>query len=170
MPGKTTSRKSTTRPGAGGRASAATRSSARPGTSATSAHAEGGLARIDGKDVKLSHLDKVLYPEAGFTKAQVIDYYARIAPVLLPHVRGRPLTLKRYPDGVEGEFFYEKMCPSHRPAWVATTKVVSTGGKRPFVQYCVIEDAATLVWGRQPRIAGTCTRSCPPVTTSCART
>ena len=59
-----------------------------------------------------------MYPETGFTKGQVIDYYTRIAPVLLPHLRGRPLTLKRYPNGVEGEYFYEKQCPSHRPDWV----------------------------------------------------
>jgi bifunctional non-homologous end joining protein LigD len=67
----------------------------------------------------------VLYPEAGFTKAQVIDYYIRIAPVLLPHLKNRPITLKRYPDGVDGFFFYEKQCPSHRPKWVKTATVPS---------------------------------------------
>src|SRR5438132_2140090 len=70
--------------------------------------------------VEVSNLDKVLYPKAGFTKADVIDYYIRVAPALLPHLRNRALTLKRYPDGVEGEFFYEKQCPSHRPPWVRT--------------------------------------------------
>lgn len=128
-----------------------TSADARPGAatssrSKTSPEAPRGPVEIGGRQVKLSNLDKVLYPQTGFTKGDVIDYYARIAPALLPHVRGRPLTLKRYPNGVDGEFFYEKMCPSHRPDWVATTKVVSTGGKRPFVQYCVIEEVATLVW------------------------
>ena len=73
----------------------------------------------------VSNLDKVLYPQTGFTKGQVIDYYIRIAPVLLPHLKNRPITLKRYPDGVDGFFFYEKQCPSHRPAWVKTAEVPS---------------------------------------------
>ena len=68
----------------------------------------------------VSNLDKVLYPATGFTKGQVIDYYIRIAPALLPHLKNRPITLKRYPDGVDGFFFYEKQCPSHRPDWVKT--------------------------------------------------
>ncbi len=78
---------------------------------------------IQGKRVPVSNLDKVLYPKPGFTKGQVIDYYIRIAPVLLPHLRDRPLTLKRYPEGVEGFFFYEKRCPAHRPNWVATAPI-----------------------------------------------
>ena len=129
-----------------------TRKAARPGTAAPSpgikASPEGttGPVNIGGREVKLSNLHKVLYPASGFTKADVIDYYARIAPVIIPHLRGRPLTLKRYPNGVDSEFFYEKMCPAHRPDWVSTTKVVSEGGKRPFVQYCVVDDVATLVW------------------------
>jgi bifunctional non-homologous end joining protein LigD len=80
---------------------------------------------VAGKKVMVSNLDKVLYPAAGFTKRQVIDYYIRIAPVLLPHLKNRPITLKRYPDGVDGFFFYEKQCPSHRPDWVKTTEVPS---------------------------------------------
>jgi bifunctional non-homologous end joining protein LigD len=100
---------------------------------------------IEGRHLKLSNLDKVLYPEAGFTKGQVIDYYVRIAPVLLPHLRGRPLTMKRYPNGVGGMFFYEKNCPSHRPDWVKTVKVWSEGNNR-WMDYCLIEDLATLVW------------------------
>lgn len=100
---------------------------------------------IDGRQLKLSNLDKVLYPKAGFTKAQVIDYYSRIAPALLPHLKNRPLTLKRYPDGVEGDFFYEKQCPSHRPKWVKTTSVWSDGNRRD-VHYCVANDLPTLVW------------------------
>src|ERR1700733_14958956 len=78
---------------------------------------------VAGKKVVVSNLEKVLYPAAGFTKGQVIDYYIRIAPVLLPHLKNRPITLKRYPDGVDGFFFYEKQCPAHRPDWIKTTKV-----------------------------------------------
>lgn len=105
----------------------------------------GTEVEVDGRQLKLSNLDKVLYPEAGFTKAQVIEYYSRIAPVLLPHLKNRPLTLKRYPNGVEGNFFYEKQCPSHRPKWVKTTSVWSEGNQRD-VHYCVANDLPTLVW------------------------
>src|SRR5206468_7519940 len=80
---------------------------------------------VAGRRLKLSNLDKVLYPEAGFTKGQVIDYYTRIAPALLPHLRGRALTLKRYPNGVDAAFFFEKQCPSHRPPWVDVLSVYS---------------------------------------------
>jgi bifunctional non-homologous end joining protein LigD len=100
---------------------------------------------VQGKHLKLSNLDKVLYPEANFTKGQVIDYYVRIAPVLLPHLHGRPLTMKRYPNGVNGMFFYEKNCPSHRPEWVKTTRVWSEGNNR-WMEYCLFEDLPTLVW------------------------
>jgi bifunctional non-homologous end joining protein LigD len=100
---------------------------------------------IEGKHLKLSNLDKVLYPEAGFSKGQVIDYYVRIAPVLLPHLRNRPLTMKRYPNGVSGQFFYEKNCPQHRPEWVQTARVWSEGNKR-WMDYCMAQDLATLVW------------------------
>ena len=78
---------------------------------------------VEGRTLSLSNLDKVMYPEVGFTKGQVIDYYTRVAPVLLPHLRGHPLTLKRYPNGVEGQYFYEKQCPSHRPDWVSTAAI-----------------------------------------------
>jgi bifunctional non-homologous end joining protein LigD len=94
--------------------------------------------------VKVSNPDKVLYPRAGFTKADVVDYYARVAPVILPHLRDRPLTLKRYPDGVEGEHFYEKQCPSHRPEWVATASIPSR--ERGTIDYCLANDERTLVW------------------------
>ncbi len=80
---------------------------------------------IDGRRLSLSNLDKVLYPKAGFTKGQVIDYYTRIAPVVLPHLRDRPLTLKRYPNGVDQQYFYEKQSPRHRPDWVQTSAVFS---------------------------------------------
>jgi bifunctional non-homologous end joining protein LigD len=100
---------------------------------------------VQGRRLTLSNLEKVLYPQAGFTKAQLIDYYVRIAPVLLPHLRGRPLTMKRYPDGVDGELFYQKNCPDHRPPWVATARVWSEGNKR-WMEYCMVQEVATLVW------------------------
>jgi bifunctional non-homologous end joining protein LigD len=100
---------------------------------------------VEGKKLSVSNLDKVLYPKVRFTKGQVIDYYIRIAPVLLPHLKDRPLTMKRYPDGVEGEFFYEKNCPSHRPNWVRTAKVWSEGNNR-IMDYCLAQDLPTLVW------------------------
>jgi len=100
---------------------------------------------IEGRRLTLSNLEKVLYPEAGFTKAQLIDYYVRIAPVLLPHLRGRPLTMKRYPDGVDGELFYQKNCPDHRPQWLATARVWSEGNKK-WMDYCMVEEVAALVW------------------------
>src|ERR1043165_2282602 len=103
------------------------------------------VIEVEGRQIKLSNLEKVLYPRAGFTKGQVIDYYVRIAPVLLPHLAERPLTLKRYPEGVNGFFFYEKNCPKHRPDWIKTAKIWSEGNNR-YMYYCVVEDVATLVW------------------------
>ncbi len=100
---------------------------------------------VEGRQIKLSNLEKVLYPKAGFTKGQVIDYYVRIAPVLLPHLEGRPLTLKRYPNGVDGMYFYEKNCPKYRPDWMKTARVWSAGNNR-FMDYCLVADLPTLVW------------------------
>ena len=100
---------------------------------------------VEDRELELSNLDKVLYPKAGFTKGELIDWYARIGEVLLPHLRGRPLTLKRYPEGVEGKHFYEKRCPSHRPDWVTTASVWSDRHKGE-IDYCVVEDLPTLVW------------------------
>jgi bifunctional non-homologous end joining protein LigD len=100
---------------------------------------------VENRKIQVSNLDKVLYPKVGFTKGQVIDYFIRIAPVLLPHLKNRPLTMKRYPDGVEGEFFYEKNCPSHRPKWVKTARVWSEGNQRT-MDYCLANDLPTLVW------------------------
>jgi bifunctional non-homologous end joining protein LigD len=100
---------------------------------------------IGGRTLSLSNLDKVLYPAVGFTKGQVIDYYARIGPVLLPHLRDRPLTLKRYPDGVDAEYFYEKQAPSHRPGWVQTASIWSRHNKRT-INYVLCQDLPTLVW------------------------
>ena len=103
------------------------------------------MVEIEGRQIKLSNLDKVLYPKAGFTKGHVLDYYARIATVLIPHLSGRPLTLKRYPEGVEGLHFYEKNCPAYRPEWMKTAKIWSPGNNR-FMYYCVVEDLPTLIW------------------------
>ena len=103
---------------------------------------------VDGRTLTLSNLDKVLYPDVGFTKGEVIDYYTRIAPALLPHVRNRPLTVKRYPDGVEGKFFFEKNAPSHTPEWVRTVEIGSPGStkNRDTINYPVMCDLPTLVW------------------------
>lgn len=100
---------------------------------------------IQGRTLKLSNLEKVLYPATGFTKKDVIDYYARIAPALLPHLRGRALTRKRYPDGVEGEPFFEKNAPMHKPDWVKTAPIWS-GRNRRTIQYVLADDMATLIW------------------------
>jgi bifunctional non-homologous end joining protein LigD len=100
---------------------------------------------IEGKHLKLSNLDKVMYPDVGFTKGQVIDYYVRIAPVLLPHLKDRPLTLKRYPNGVNGMHFYEKNCPEHRPDFVQVAPVWSPGNNK-WMNYCLVQDIPTLVW------------------------
>ena len=100
---------------------------------------------VKGKKLSVSNLNKVLYPKEGLTKGQVIDYYIRIAPVLLPHLKDRPLTMKRYPNGVDKEFFYEKNCPTHRPNWVKTAKVWSEGNNR-HMHYCLAQDLPTLVW------------------------
>jgi len=100
---------------------------------------------IEGKHLKLSNLDKVLYPAAGFTKGQVIDYCVRVAPVLIPHIAGHPLTLKRYPEGVDHPFFFEKNAPKHRPDWVKTAPIWSEGNNRN-VNYILPNDLPTLVW------------------------
>ena len=100
---------------------------------------------IGGRTLSLSNVDKVMYRAVGFTKGQVIDYYARIGPTVLPHLRDRPLTLKRYPDGVDGQFFYEKQSPSHRPAWVQTAALWSRHNERT-IEYTLAQDLPTLVW------------------------
>jgi bifunctional non-homologous end joining protein LigD len=101
--------------------------------------------RIGEHTLSVSNLEKVLYPQVGFTKANVIDYYARISGVLLPHLEDRPLTLKRYPNGVDGEYFYEKKCPASRPAWIKTTAVWSAHNN-DHIHYCTIDSVASLVW------------------------
>ena len=108
--------------------------------------AEGAVEiEAEGRRLRLSNRDKVLYPSSGFTKGQLVDYYAAVAPVLLAHLAGRPLTLKRYPDGVEGKHFYEKRCPTHRPAWVRTAAISSERKQAP-IDYCLAEDLPTLIW------------------------
>ncbi len=100
---------------------------------------------IQGRHLKLTNLEKVLYPAAGFTKGQVVDYYARIAPVMVPHLAGRPLTLKRYPNGVDDQYFFEKNATKHRPDWVETTPVWSEGNHRT-IHYLLANDLPTVVW------------------------
>jgi bifunctional non-homologous end joining protein LigD len=103
------------------------------------------IVEVGGRRLKLTNLEKVLYPAAGFTKSQVIDYYARIAPVLVPHLAGKPLTLKRYPSGVDQEFFFEKNATKHRPDWVNTAPIWSEGNQRE-INYILANDLATIVW------------------------
>ncbi len=104
--------------------------------------------RLGGRTIEVSNLDKVLYPDAGFSKGQVLDYYIRISPVLLPHLRDRPVTLKRYPEGVEGFHFYEKRCPRYRPTWVKTASVAGSTRTAP-LPYCLLNDLSSLVWATQ---------------------
>ncbi|HVI10862.1 MAG TPA: non-homologous end-joining DNA ligase [Candidatus Binatia bacterium] len=103
------------------------------------------MVEIQGRQLKLSNLEKVLYPAAGFTKQQIIDYYVRIAPAMIPHLKGRPLTRKRYPNGVDEPFFYEKNAPQHRPDWVKTAPIWSEGNRRT-AHYILADDLPTLVW------------------------
>lgn len=106
---------------------------------------------VAGRRLSLSNLDKVLFPEVGFTKGALIDYYARIAPTMLPHIADRAVTLRRYPDGVEGESFFEKHAPAHKPSWVRTAHVdlEPSSGKSERVgdiEYVLVSDLPTLVW------------------------
>jgi bifunctional non-homologous end joining protein LigD len=105
---------------------------------------------VDGRELKLTNLDKVLYPKAGFTKGEVVDYYAKVAPALVPHLKGRALTLRRFPEGVDDTdaAFFEKRCPRHRPDWVKTTRVLA-GPRSGDIDYCVCDDLPTLVWMAQ---------------------
>ena len=99
---------------------------------------------IDGRQLKLSNLDKVLYPEVGFTKGQVVDYYARVAPAMLTHLSDRCVTFRRFPNGVDAASFFEKRCPSHRPGWVEVA--LGPGDRTGPVEYCLLDDRAALVW------------------------
>ncbi len=102
------------------------------------------LVEVEGHTLSLSNLYKVLYPAVGFTKGQVIDYYARIAPTLLAHLGDRGLTLRRFPNGVEGTSFFEKRCPKHRPDWVGTA--LGPGDRGGPIGYCVLDTVAAVVW------------------------
>ena len=101
--------------------------------------------RVGNRTIKLSNLDKVFYPSTGFTKGDVIDYYDNVSPALLPHLKARAVSLKRYPDGVEGGFFFEKRCPPHRPEWVKTVEVMRKRDKTK-VPYCILDNRASLLW------------------------
>ena len=103
------------------------------------------IVEVEGRKLKLTNLDKVLYPAAGFTKGQVIDFAVRIAPVLIPHLAGRALTMKRYPEGVDHEYFFEKNAPMHRPDWVKTAPIWSDSNHRT-IHYILANDLSTLVW------------------------
>jgi bifunctional non-homologous end joining protein LigD len=103
---------------------------------------------VDGRELSLTNLDKVMYPATGFTKGEVIDYYARIAPTMLPHISGRPMTLKRYPEGVDAGHFFEKRCPKHRPEWVNTASIWSDREDGE-IAFCVCDDKPTLIWMAQ---------------------
>jgi len=102
------------------------------------------FVEISGRRLPLSNLEKDLYPSYGFTKAQILEYYRGIAPFILPHLRDRALTFKRYPEGVEKDFFFEKRCPGHRPAWVKTAEIPQDDGEPMTV--CLINDLETLIW------------------------
>lgn len=100
--------------------------------------------KVEGHEIQLSHLDKVLYP-SGFTKKDVLHYYSEIAPFMLPHLKGRLLTMKRYPEGTMKEYFYEKRCPPYRPKWLHTAALPSKRNP-PAVHYCVVDNLASLLW------------------------
>jgi bifunctional non-homologous end joining protein LigD len=102
---------------------------------------------VDGRELKLTNLDKVLYPKAGFTKGEMIDYYARVAPAVIPHLKGRAVTLRRFPEGVENleAAFFEKRCPKHRPDWMKTV-TVSAGPRAGDIAFCTVGDLPSLIW------------------------
>ncbi|MGV1049811.1 MAG: non-homologous end-joining DNA ligase [Solirubrobacterales bacterium] len=108
------------------------------------------VVEVDGRELKLTNLDKVLYPEAGFTKGEMVDYYAKVADVMVPHLVGRAVTLRRFPEGVDDldSAFFEKRCPKHRPRWVKTTSVVA-GPNAGKIDFCVCDGRPTLIWMAQ---------------------
>jgi bifunctional non-homologous end joining protein LigD len=114
----------------------------------TSPAGERVTVEVGGRSLSLSNLRKVLYPSSGFTKGEVIDYYRRIAPLLLPHLEGRPITFKRFPDGIEGESFFEKNVPAGAPAWVGRARIPTPGSSkgRSETEFVLVSDLATLVW------------------------
>jgi bifunctional non-homologous end joining protein LigD len=108
------------------------------------------VVEVDGRELKLTNLDKVLYPKVGFTKGQMVDYYARVADAMVPHLRGRAVTLRRFPEGVEDldSAFFEKRCPKHRPQWVKTASV-RAGPNAGKIDFCVCDGRPTLIWMAQ---------------------
>ena len=105
---------------------------------------------VEGKELRLTNLDKVLYPKVGFTKGEMVDYYAKVAPAIVPHLRGRAVTLRRFPEGVDDldSAFFEKRCPKHRPKWVKTTRV-QAGPNAGKIDFCVCDSRPTLIWMAQ---------------------
>jgi bifunctional non-homologous end joining protein LigD len=103
------------------------------------------IVEVQGRKLKLTNLEKVLYPATGFTKRQVLDFYVRVAPALVPHLAGRALTMKRYPEGVDQEYFFEKNAPMHRPDWVKTAPIWSESNHRT-IHFILANDLPTLVW------------------------
>jgi bifunctional non-homologous end joining protein LigD len=112
--------------------------------------AETRQVEVDGKELRLTNLDKVLYPEAGFSKGEMVDYYAKVAPAIVPHLTGRAVTLRRFPEGVDDldAAFFEKRCPKHRPKWVKTAKV-QAGPRAGVIEFCVCDSLPTLIWMAQ---------------------
>jgi bifunctional non-homologous end joining protein LigD len=112
--------------------------------------AEGRIVEVDGRELKLTNLDKVLYPKAGFAKGEVVEYYAKVGPTLVPHLNGRAVTLRRFPEGVEDldSAFFEKRCPKHRPKWVKTA-AVRAGPNAGTIDFCVCDSLPTLIWMAQ---------------------
>jgi bifunctional non-homologous end joining protein LigD len=108
------------------------------------------VVEVDGRELKLTNLDKVLYPKAGFTKGEMVDYYAKVADAMVPHLRGRAVTLRRFPEGVDDldSAFFEKRCPKHRPKWVKTTSV-RAGPNAGKIDFCVCDGRPTLIWMAQ---------------------
>ena len=108
------------------------------------------VVEVDGRELKLTNLDKVLYPGAGFSKGEMVDYYAKVADTLVPHLKGRAVTLRRFPEGVDDldSAFFEKRCPKHRPQWVKTTRV-EAGPDAGKIDFCVCDGRPTLVWMAQ---------------------
>src|SRR4051812_38679155 len=122
----------------------ATRSRAKPEPSPAAAHLPDALT-VQGKRVAFSNLHKTLYP-SGFTKREALQYYLQIAPAILPHLRNRGVTLKRYPNGSRAPFFFEKNCPDHRPDWIKTARVERAHREAEGINYCVLNDRASLLW------------------------
>ena len=112
--------------------------------------AESRIVEVDGRELKLTNLDKVLYPKAGFTKGEVVEYYAKVGETMVPHLNGRAVTLRRFPEGVDDldSAFFEKRCPKHRPKWVKTAKV-KAGPEAGTIDFCVCDSRPTLIWMAQ---------------------